>query len=104
MKFFRIFWIVLIGVILLITLYGFDGRPNSDIGVVLAWTGLFLSFPSGLLVPLTHVILYEIFSVGLATSYVSLTFDWAGFAVLGYMQWFVFLPWLVKKIREKGPN
>ncbi|MEW6108480.1 MAG: hypothetical protein AB1632_04820 [Nitrospirota bacterium] len=93
----KVVWLCVAILILFVTLYGFDGKPDSDIGVVLAWTMLFLSFPAGLIVSLIHVALYEIFSVWFSTSYLSLVLDWSGMFVLGYLQWFKSLPYLIKK-------
>lgn len=87
-------WIGAAVFLLFVTLYGFDGKPNSDIGIILAWYGLFLSFPAGLLVSLMHAVLYDGFSITVETSYLSLVLDWLGFFVLGYLQWFKLLPYL----------
>ena len=101
MKIFKVFWVILAIASLFVTLYGFDGKPNSDIGIVSAWTGLLLSFPFGLLVSLAHVFITEIFSVTINVSYISLMIDWVSFAVLGYAQWFVFLPWIYRKWKAR---
>ena len=104
-KLIRALWIGATILVLAITLYAFDGKPNSDIGVFFAWCMLILSFPSGLLVPLVHVALFDGLSIPVETSYLSLVLDWIGFFALGYMQWFVLLPWLSRKwktMRARG--
>jgi hypothetical protein len=101
MKIIKALWIGAISLVLLVTLYSFDGKPNSDIGVFLAWSGLLLSFPAGLVVSLTHVALYKFFSISIETSHLSLVLDWAGFFILGYLQWFKLVPYLVTKIRAR---
>ena len=101
MKIFKVIWSILAIASLFVTLYGFDGKSNSDIGLVSVWTGLLLSFPFGLLVSLAHVFIYEIFSVTIKVSYISLMIDWVFFAVLGYVQWFVFLPWIYRRVNKK---
>lgn len=94
-------WIAIAVVALLITLYGFDGKPNSDIGVFLAWSTLVLAFPSSLLISLIFMgisIAAEKFNAGeIAMNYLALSVTWACFIAVGYWQWFVLLPWLWRK-------
>lgn len=94
-------WICIALFILFVTLYGFDGKPNSDIGVILAWYMLFLSFPAGMIVQLIHIVLYELFSVTFYTNYPYLVLVWSGFFVSGYLQWFKLLPYLIEKWRGR---
>jgi hypothetical protein len=98
MKIIRVLWIGTTVSVLALSLYAFDDKPNSDIGVFFAWCMLAVSFPVGLLVPLVHVALYDGLSITIKTSYLSLALDWAGFFVLGYLQWFKLLPYLIAKI------
>lgn len=106
-------WIVGTIFVLLITLYAYDGKPNSDIEVLLVWSMTFLSFPSGLLFAGLFSIaadsLNRLFGAVAYTSYGSLVLSWAGFFIFGYLQWFKLVPWLVEKIqtrenRSKGPG
>lgn len=97
----KVLWIGVAVFVLAVTLYAFDGTTNSDIGIFFAWCMLVLSFPSGLLVPLVHVILYDGLAIMVETSYLSFVFDWMGFFVIGYMQLFVLLPWLWHKWKIK---
>jgi hypothetical protein len=85
--------------VLAVTLYTFEGKPDNDIGIFFAWCMLFLSSPGGLLVSLAHVALYEFLSVTIETSYLSFLLDWIGFFVLGYLQWFKLLPYVIGKLR-----
>jgi len=87
--------------VLAITLYAFDGTSNSDIGIFFGWCMLALSFPGSLLIPLVHVALYDGLSIMIETSYLSLVLDWLGFFVIGYVQWFVLLPWLWRKCKAR---
>jgi hypothetical protein len=99
MKIIKALWIAATVFVLAVSLYAFDGKPNSDIGIFFAWYMLALSFPGSLLVPLVHVALYDGLSITVETSYLSLVLDWVGFFVLGYLQWFKLLPYLVAKLR-----
>ena len=99
MRLIKTLWIGSTIFIFVITLYAFDGKPNTDIGIFFAWSMIFLSFPSSLLVSLIHVALYKGLSVSIETSYLSFALDWIGFFILGYLQWFKFVPYLVGKLR-----
>jgi hypothetical protein len=90
-------WIGIAVVALLVTLYGFDGKTNSDIWIVLTWSMLVLSFPASLIVSLAHMALDAGLSITIKTSYLSLAIEWVAYFVLGYLQWFVLLPWLWRK-------
>lgn len=94
-------WIGVNIFVLAVTLYAYDGGPNSDIGIFFAWCMILVSFPSGLLVPLGHTALDELFSVAIETSYLSFLVDWFAFLILGYLQWFKLLPYLIGKLRRK---
>lgn len=100
-KIIKLSWIVITFLILGVTLYGFDGKPNSDIADLLVWSMLVLSFPAGLLVSLVYVALDNLFSIWFYTSYLTLTIDWLGFFALGYIQWFLFVPYLIKKWKNR---
>ena len=101
MKFLKIVWIAAATFSLFFTLYAFDGKPNSDIGPLFAWSMVALSFPAGLLVQLVHIALYDWFSIAVKTSYFSLLIDGASFLLMGYLQWFVLLPWLWRKWKAR---
>lgn len=104
MKIIRTLWAGAAIFILVVTLYAYGGKPNSDIGIFFAWCMLFLSFPGGLLVSLAHVALYEVFSISITTSYLSFVLDWLGFIILGYLQWFKLLPYIIGRLRELKHN
>lgn len=98
-------WVGISVLVLFITLYAFDGKPNSDIEIFLVWYMFSLAFPSGLLYALLFsgisILLDNYFSITLYTTYLSLTLSWLGLFVLGYLQWFKLLPWLVEKWRAR---
>lgn len=98
-KLVRAIWVGATILVLAITLYAFDGKANSDIGIFFAWCMLILSFPGGLLVALAHVALFDGLSIAVETSYLSLVLDWVGFFALGYIQWFKLAPFLIAKLR-----
>jgi hypothetical protein len=97
-------WVLAAIGILVVTLAGFDGRPTSDIGQFLAWTMLSMGFPLSLVYPAVFVGLEELRALlGLAPmmdSYLSLSIDWLVLSALGYAQWFVLIPRIVKRFRS----
>jgi hypothetical protein len=101
----RAVWVVLSVMVLVVSLYRFDGKPNSDIEVFLAWSMLVLSFPSSLLIALllsgTAIVAEALFSTVIPSHYWSIFISWICFFVVGYWQWFVLLPWLWRKWRTR---
>lgn len=97
-------WIVCCIAILLAALYFYDGKPNSDAEVLLAYGMLILSFPFGLLLSTVVGILgywlYVFFGYVLTTNYWSLFITWLCLFMVGYWQWFRFLPWIIQKVRR----
>ena len=102
----KFLWLGLCVTVLAITLVKFDGRPNSDIGEFLVLAMLALSFPSGLAFALlaggAYAALKGIAGGTVTTSYLSLFLEWSGFVAVGYAQWFLFLPWLIRTIRHRA--
>ena len=97
-KIIKVLWLIAAFAVLFVTLYAFDGKPNSDVWVFLIWMMLVLSFPASLMVSLVLTFLVTYFSVISETSHVSLALQWSAYFALGYIQWFVFLPYLIRKI------
>jgi hypothetical protein len=101
MKIAKTVWVVLAVIVLAVSLYGFDSKPNSDIGVFLVWSMLVLAFPSSLLVALlfsgVSIAAERLFSTVVPTTYWSIAISWICFFAAGYWQWFVLLPSLWRK-------
>jgi len=94
-------WIGISFFILVVTVFFYDGKSFSDIWILLTWFMLIASFPGGLLVSGVHYVLAE-FSITIETSYFSLVLEWVVYFILGYIQWFVLLPWLWRKWNTRG--
>jgi hypothetical protein len=88
--------------LLFLTLYGFDGKEYNDLGEFTVFYMRVLSFPSSLLVKLVYQFLYSYFSIVIQQSYVSWLIYWACFFVVGYFQWFVFLPKVMRLTKVSG--
>lgn len=86
---------------LAVVLIGYDGKPNSDIEQLLIGLMIVVAFPSGFLVAgllgLTYAAIGFCCGVTVKVSYATLLVEWIAFAVVGYLQWFVVLPWVLKK-------
>lgn len=108
-KLLKIAWFVLCILVLMVTVYFADVESGRDIDVFLIWSMMVLSFPASWVIILLYAgvtyLLYSTFSVTLEAdsdymfySYLFLT--WAAFFVVGYLQWFNLLPWLIRKYRS----
>lgn len=97
---FKILWAFASLLILLATLYAFDGSKNSDVGIFFAWSMIFITFPGGLVVPLMHVI-HGILFAPMNMSYSFIFLNWVLFTCVGYVQWFVLCPRLFIAIKRR---
>ena len=101
----KLTWIALAIGVLLVTLFFFDGKLNSDADILLAYGMLTLSFPIGLLIALIagglgHLA-YSAFGYVFTVSYASIVVTWLVFCIGGYWQWFVLVPFLWRKLRAR---
>lgn len=103
LNFLKTLWLSLAVLVILVTLYFYDGKEYSDIWIVLTWCMIILSFPSGLIISLIHSFIGAIFQLSIQTTVFSLLLEWAAYCLLGYYQWFVLLPslWSKWKIKKK---
>jgi hypothetical protein len=98
-------WVVCSLAVLLTTLYAFDGSPNSDAALLLAYGMLTLAFPISLLLNLlaggVGYVAYLMSGYAAETSRLSIVLTWLYFFAGGYWQWFSCVPWLVRRIRGR---
>lgn len=94
-------WVGVSLFVLAVTISSYDGKPFSDIWIFLTWLMLILSFPTGMAVSAAHYVLGTVFSITVETSYFSLALEWLVYFVLGYVQWFMLLPWLWRKWKAR---
>jgi hypothetical protein len=104
----KILWVLCSVAVLAVTLARYAPGPASDIGVFLLYGMLFLAFPVSLLVAglfALLALLQEQLGAPLldliGSNYVGLSVMWLVFFVAGYVQWFVLLPWLWRKWKER---
>lgn len=99
-------WIILSVLLLLITLALFDGSPKSDVDILLGYGLLILTFPIGLLLSIVDGFggraAFNLLGMTATTTYMSLATTWFVYTVAGYLQWFVLLPWVIRRLRAKS--
>ena len=99
-------WVMLALAVLLVTQMAYDGQPNSDIELFMIGSLVVLTFPAGALVAgflsLAFWAIASCCGVTIGVSRTSLAVEWLALATSGYLQWFALLPWLVRKIRQRG--
>jgi hypothetical protein len=100
-------WLWMLGALLplIASLIAYDGKPNSDADLLLAYAMLALSFPLGLVIAaaasLLGQIAYTMAGYVFTTSYASIIVTWLVFLAAGYVQWFLLLPWLWRKWKAR---
>jgi hypothetical protein len=76
-------------------------RSDADIFQGIAM--LILSFPSGYIaggaVGIVNVSLEKLFHMGIPDNRLTLAATWGAFFATGYFQWFVFVPYLRRKLK-----
>jgi hypothetical protein len=105
LRYVKLGWFVVVIIVLLVTMYFFDGEPNSDVDIFLIWSMLVLSFPISIVCALilsgiTYVI-YKVAGITVPTTYLSMLLFWLVFFVAGYWQWFVLGPRVTRMFRKK---
>lgn len=105
-RIFQILYILIALAVLAITLTTYAPGPNSDIMLFFNFAMLILAFPSSLAVIglMALLILLQELSglnlINLMNDYVGITLLWFVLFIAGYLQWFVALPWLWKKLKK----
>lgn len=100
----KIVWILCSVAVLAVTLARYEPGLASDIGIFLVYGMLFLAFPSSLLVAGIFALISMLqdqlgvpFLDAIGSNYFGFCVMWFAFFVVGYLQWFVLLPWLWRK-------
>lgn len=101
----KVVWLLMANGILIFTLHLYDGTPATrDAELILLYGMLILSFPASQIVLLIlGAIGYLVELCGgkisVPINYLTLVVDWLVFLIVGYLQWFVLLPWLWRKLK-----
>lgn len=98
-------WLLCAVIVLLVVLYNYDGAPNSDVDVFLAYGMLAISFPVGLLITVLAsgmgYLAYVRYGYVIPVSYWSISITWFCFVSAGYWQWFVLVPGLWRRWKAR---
>jgi hypothetical protein len=101
----KMLWLLVCVSVLSVTLYHFDGKPNSDVDDFQIHSMLALSFPISYLVAGLYAVSLSLvdrfYAVQIPTSYLELSITWLGFTVAGFVQWFKLLPWCISRVRDR---
>ncbi|HAU5797996.1 hypothetical protein XU19_11990 [Vibrio parahaemolyticus] len=104
----KFFWVSISFIILIFTLYFYDGTKNSDIEIFLSYSMFLLTFPSGLIIlSFLSGIIYLIALMfdsrfeGFEVNRFYLIIEWFIFFFIGYIQWFFVTPFFHRKITKR---
>lgn len=96
----KLVWVVANFIVLGFTLSGFCEKVSNDIVIVFAWSMLALSFPMGSVISFIYFILDFVFFIKINDTFFSIFITWLGIFLVGYFQWFVFIPAVVRWLRR----
>ena len=102
MKIIKWGWICLSIAILIVTLFNYDGGTFKDIDMFFVLAMEAISFPLGLLYAYAFGIWQDIFVVTIQVSYCYFIVSWTCIVILGYVQWFIAIPWVINKFKAKN--
>jgi len=93
-------WITVSVIVLAVTIFDSAAPGNRDNDIVMIWLMLLLSFPSAYAAALA---MYEMSRLSHGTlpgalgHYPAFLANWLAFFIVGYLQWFVLVPALVRR-------
>ena len=96
----KVIWIVLCLLDFAVCVSFYNSTTNRDNDIVLYLTMIALAFPSAYIVVLLYSGSQALHVPPLPLGRTEMSVLWAAFAVVGYLQWFVILPWVIKKVRH----
>jgi len=70
-----------------------------DASIVFMYSILALTFPIGALIQGLFFYAGEILDLSLPNTFTTDVIIWTLFVIIGYLQWFVALPWLIKRLK-----
>jgi len=101
----RVLWVTVAVILLGWAELAFDGTVNWDGEEVLLYVGLALGFPSAILGAALLAGLYEaihsVTGTTIVTSRLEMAFAWAVLVACGYLQWFVIVPAIARRLRGR---
>lgn len=107
-KWLRLLWVLLCITVIVVTFIIYDGTPATrDAELILIYGMMMLSFPAGQIIALIFAALgYALETVGLGlaipSGYSGFLCEWVVFFAVGYVQWFIVVPFFVRWLRARG--
>lgn len=87
----------------LVLVFAFVQRKIDDTDIAFTYFMLYLTFPVGyLLAAIAGFVLFSLhdaYGIVAPGGFIPNLVAWVLFVVVGYLQWFVLLPWLVRRFR-----
>jgi hypothetical protein len=102
----RVFCVLWLAACAALLVYAFSQRNvhEPDIGITFTLTMITLTFPIGYVLAALagYIFLFLYKSLGIVNpgSFWADAIAWIVFVVVGYFQWFVFIPWLYRKAKQ----
>lgn len=100
----KIGWMCLSLYVVMLVMYiaGSDHiNAQMEAEIVFAYSMLIMSFPVGFLAPFGVTALDQLLNIGTLGVYTSIVFVWLLYSILGYLQWFKIIPWVMEVIMTK---
>jgi hypothetical protein len=103
----KVGWSLLSIGVLFFTLHLYDGTPStSDAELILVYGMMTLSFPASLIISIILSVTDYLAgawggNLSIPLNHLTIIIEWLVFLGLGYLQWFVFLPWAWYKFRSR---
>jgi len=97
----KIGWMCLsLYVVMLVMYIAGSGHIDAQMGaeIVFAYSMLIMSFPVGFLAPFGVTALDQLLNIGTLGVYTSIVVVWLLYTILGYLQWFKIVPWVIEWI------
>lgn len=95
-----------LGLCLAVLVMILSAGPNPEQGIIWAYAMLAITFPMGFaaayLVAFIGFLLENLFGYIIPYDPIANIATWVLFVAFGYMQWFILLPWLLRKFLGRG--
>mgnify|MGYP001792214497 FL=1 len=92
----KVVWIAICVLTLTMCVLPYNATTNRDNDIVLYLVMIALAFPSAYLVVLLYSGLQALHVPPLPLGRIEMLVLWVGFFIVGYVQWFVLTPWIIR--------
>jgi len=89
-----------------VLVFAFVQRDIHDTDIAVAWFMIFLTLPIGYALAaflgFIFMLLYETFGLVVPGGFLFNSLSWLLFVAVGYLQWFLIVPWAYRKVRKSS--